>query len=229
MPPLFHYRTCADVLRRVGNVSPDRVLVERLSAPPTRRDLIREFEPTARMYELVDGILVEKLLHAGNAARFMQLMGPLGNHVFGGNAGMLVGGKTLLRLSPTLVRIPSLCLLLWESQDDPKALETSQSEFLDAVPDLIAEIVDERHTADELRIKREEYSAAGVKLLWYYDPKAKTMTVYPKGKLRGSKVLTEADTLDGGKVLPGFAVAVRDIFANTAPANLLKKPKKKRK
>ena len=229
MTPPFHYRTCADVLRRAGNVSPDRVLVERLSAPPTRRDLIREFEPTARMYELVDGILVEKLLHFGNAARFMQLMGPLANHVFDCNAGMLVGGKTLLRLSPTLVRIPSLCLLLWESQDDPQVLVSSTSEFLDAVPDLIVEIVDERHTADELRIKREEYSAAGVKLLWYYDPEARTVTVYPKGRTRGSKVLTDADTLDGGKVLPGFTLPVADMFASRVPPNLPKKPKKKGK
>ena len=81
------------------------------------------------------------------------------------------------------------------------------------------------NTAREMQIKLGEYAAAGVKLVWYVDPDAKTVTVYPKGKERGKKVLTEADTLDGGKVLPGFALAVKDIFAKRAPA---KKPKKRK-
>jgi Uma2 family endonuclease len=61
-------------------------------------------------------------------------------------------------------------------------------------------------------------------LVWYVDPHAKTVTVYPKGRERGKKVLGEGDTLDGGKVLPGFTLPVADIFAPRAPA-----PKKSKK
>jgi Uma2 family endonuclease len=77
-----------------------------------------------------------------------------------------------------------------------------------------------------MAIKLGEYAAAGVKLVWYVDPDAKTVTVYPKGRERGKKVLTEADTLDGGKVLPGFALPVKDIFAKRAPAKKVRKGKK---
>jgi Uma2 family endonuclease len=75
-----------------------------------------------------------------------------------------------------------------------------------------------------MAIKLGEYAAAGVKLVWYVDPEAKTVTVYPKGRERGKKVLGVGDTLDGGKVLPGFTLPVADLFAPRAP-----KPSKKGK
>jgi hypothetical protein len=75
-----------------------------------------------------------------------------------------------------------------------------------------------------MAIKLSEYAATGVKLVGYVDPTAKTVTVYPRG--RGKKVLTEADTLDGGKVLPGFALPVKEIFVQRAPAKKSKKGKK---
>jgi len=91
---------------------------------------------------------------------------------------------------------------------------------------LVVEVLSPGNTKKEMELKRSEYEAIGVELPWYVDPEARTVTVYPKGKLRGSKVLTEVDTLDGGKVLPGFALPVADLFASRAPAT---KPKKKRK
>ena len=51
------------------------------------------------------------------------------------------------------------------------------------------------------------------------------MTVYPKGRERGRKVLGVGETLDGGKVLPGFALPVADIFASRIPS---RKPKRKK-
>jgi Uma2 family endonuclease len=136
------------------------------------------------------------------------------------NLGVWCGGKTPFRIRPDLIRIPDFLFLRWETAGD------HHGPFLDVPPDLILEVLSEGNTAREMAIKLGEYAAAGVKLVWYVDPAAKTVTVYPKGKERGKKVLTEADTLDGGKVLPGFTLPVKDIFAKRAPAT---KPKKRRK
>jgi Uma2 family endonuclease len=81
----------------------------------------------------------------------------------------------------------------------------------------VVEVLSEGNTPREMQIKLGEYAAAGVKLVWYVDPEAKTVTVYPKGRERGKKVLGEGDTLDGGRVLPGFALPVADLFAPRAP------------
>jgi hypothetical protein len=49
-----------------------------------------------------------------------------------------------------------------------------------------------------------------VRLVWLVDPETRTITVLPAGGR--STPLGEHATLDGDGVLPGFAVAVRDIL-----------------
>jgi Uma2 family endonuclease len=59
--------------------------------------------------------------------------------------------------------------------------------------------------------KRRDYFRAGGKLFWEVDPRKRTVRVYTS-----PDALTElnaADTLGGGKVLPGFRLALRDLFA----------------
>ena len=54
-------------------------------------------------------------------------------------------------------------------------------------------------------------SAAGTRLVWYVDPRTRTVDVYESPRKR--KTLHEKDSLAGGKVLPGFSVKVREIFS----------------
>jgi Uma2 family endonuclease len=60
-------------------------------------------------------------------------------------------------------------------------------------------------------LKRQDYFAAGVELVWEIDPETRTIDVYTS--TTNVRTLTVADTLDGGAVLPGFEVAVGDVFA----------------
>jgi Uma2 family endonuclease len=53
--------------------------------------------------------------------------------------------------------------------------------------------------------------AAGVRLVWLIDPVARTVTVFTA--LDQATVLSEEDTLDGGDVLPGYALRLRDLFS----------------
>src|SRR5262249_59097023 len=59
-PPAFE--TIADLLEQLGGIAPHRV---RLQPPPgqaTERDLLELNARTNRLYELVDGVLVEKVM-----------------------------------------------------------------------------------------------------------------------------------------------------------------------
>jgi Uma2 family endonuclease len=59
--------------------------------------------------------------------------------------------------------------------------------------------------------KRLDYFTAGVRLVWEIDPDARTVSVYTG--VDTFRTLTAADTLDGGAVLPGFTLTLRDLFA----------------
>ena len=48
-------------------------------------------------------------------------------------------------------------------------------------------------------------------LVWESDPESRTIDVYTSAA--NVRTLTNADTLDGAPVRPGFAVAVGDVFA----------------
>jgi Uma2 family endonuclease len=61
----------------------------------------------------------------------------------------------------------------------------------------------------DLRIKIHNYIAAGT-IVWLVLPETKTVEVYKPGQ--PMKVYRIGDTLDGGDVLPGFTLAVKDIF-----------------
>ena len=55
------------------------------------------------------------------------------------------------------------------------------------------------------------YQEAGVPLVWVVDPDSQTVTVNALGQ--PPRTLGIGDALDGGEVLPGFRVAVAEIFS----------------
>jgi Uma2 family endonuclease len=79
-------------------------------------------------------------------------------------------------------------------------------------PELVVE-VDFPSTIESqqiLRVKVYNYVIAGT-VVWLVLPETKTVEVYASGK--AAKVFGIGDTLDGGDVLPGFTLAVKDIFS----------------
>ena len=83
--------------------------------------------------------------------------------------------------------------------------------FVDFPPDLAVEVLSPEDTAREVLRKVEEYLAAGVALVWVVDPGTQTVTVY--GSLHDVKILSAGQELDGAEVVPGFKVAVAEVFA----------------
>ena len=59
-------------------------------------------------------------------------------------------------------------------------------------------------------LKAEHYFRAGVELVWVVYPQPGEVYVYESPV--AVRVLTRADLLDGGKVLPGFQLALAELF-----------------
>jgi Uma2 family endonuclease len=86
---------------------------------------------------------------------------------------------------------------------------------IDAVPALAVEVVSPSDLAVELEEKCREYLRAGVVIVLAVYPSTRTIHVYEPGS--AAHVLTEADTLDLGSIIPGFSVPVADLFAPLNP------------
>jgi Uma2 family endonuclease len=64
--------------------------------------------------------------------------------------------------------------------------------------------------------KIQFYLLNGVKLVWIFDPATETVTVEAPGE--EARILHRGDTLEGGDVLPGFSMALEEIFAQVDEA-----------
>jgi len=83
--------------------------------------------------------------------------------------------------------------------------------YLYTAPDLAIEILSPGQNIARLLDKAQFYLLNGARLVWVIDPEAATIAVLVPGA--ESRTLAAGDTLDGGELLPGFSVAVDDIFA----------------
>jgi Uma2 family endonuclease len=73
------------------------------------------------------------------------------------------------------------------------------------------EVLSKGNTPTEMQRKLKDYFLAGVRLVWFVDPKRRTVEVFTAPDQ--SRVLREDQTLDGGDVLPGLALPLRQVFA----------------
>jgi Uma2 family endonuclease len=86
----------------------------------------------------------------------------------------------------------------------------------DVVPDLAVEVASPTDIAEDLQAKVAEYFCAGVELVWVVYPLQSQIFVYESPTQ--IRVLTRADELDGGAVVPGFRLLLADLFAEAGDA-----------
>ena len=94
---------------------------------------------------------------------------------------------------------------------DRMPLETYEDEgHTTTVPDIVAEVVSPDDLSHEVDEKRDEWLAAGVKIVWVVTPGVDTVEVYRQDG--GHDFLRINDTLTAEGVLPGFSCPVADLF-----------------
>ncbi|HZY83499.1 MAG TPA: Uma2 family endonuclease [Gemmataceae bacterium] len=211
--------TVADLLEKLGGVPPERVRMKPLPGTATEEDLIAIQDRENRNCELIDGVLVEKPLGYPESALAAWLSYLLQNFLVQHDLGNLAGESGSTRLMPGLVRIPDVSFISW----DRLPSRTIPSEpILGLAPDLAVEVLSPSNTKREMDLKVREYFLAGVRLVWLVDMTKRSVRVYtaPDESTR----LTEGQTLDGGDVLPGLRLPLREVFARTPRS----RPRKKR-
>lgn len=85
----------------------------------------------------------------------------------------------------------------------------SSLHLLEVAPDLAVEVISPCNEAADIHRKIRQLLAAGTTLVWIVYPATRTVEVHTHS---GAAALERAAILKGGDVLPGFEVAVHEIF-----------------
>jgi Uma2 family endonuclease len=214
--------TVGDLLENLGGISPNRLLLKPAPGTATEADLLRVLNRKERLVELVAGTLVEKILGYREANLAGWIIRLLGHFLDTNDLGELAPGDGPLRLLAGLVRLPDVSFIRREKLPGGQLPEEP---IPNLVPDLAVEVLSEGNTPGEMRVKLKEYFLAGTTLVWLVDPRRRTVVVHTSPE--ESQTLTEADTLDGGTVLPGLSLPVRRIFERL-PATPARRTRKKK-
>ena len=112
----------------------------------------------------------------------------------------------ILRRKPDVLLGPDVSFVRAERLRD-----ADEDGFPPLVPDLAVEVISPSERRAKIERKIAEYRSAGVPMLVVIRPRQRTVTVYEPNK--PPRTLRENDTLDGGSVLPGFTLPVREIVS----------------
>ncbi len=210
--PLAPNITMSQAVRRLGGVPPHRI---RLTPyPATEADLVALIDRENSLFELVDGILVEKAMSYESGYLASALVGILRAFVVPRNLGAVNGPDGGMRVHPGQLRMPDVSFVTW---DQLPGRQVPRGGYPVLCPALAVEVLSPSNTAGEMDVKLAEYFAGGTRLAWIVDPDARTVDVFRSPDRTAAARLTAADTLTGDPVLPGFELKLADLFAELDP------------
>ncbi len=158
--------------------------------------------------ELVCGELIE-MTPAGyeHGSIIIKITGPLWAFVSRTGLGQLSGAETGFHIAhdPDTVRAPDVAFVATERLPSPLP-----KGFFPGPPDLAVEVVSPDDRDSRVLAKVQNWLDAGCQVVWLVDPRRQTVQVF-QGRSE-ARVLRLSDTLWGEPLLPGFSLAVAEIF-----------------
>jgi Uma2 family endonuclease len=206
MAAIAEPQTLGELLERLG-VPADRIRYRPAPGTATEAD-VRRLDEQKIFCELIDGVLVEKVMgarHSRYAAYLTYCIIAFLERV--GDIGAVYGPDAPHRLFPGQIRYPDVSFV----RHDRKVAAGDVDDLIAAwTPNLAVEVISPGNTAKEMDDKLKLYLDAGVELVWYADPDRDEVRVYTS--LDDVEHLGLADELDGGLVLPGFRLSIEHWF-----------------
>ncbi|MEB3339970.1 Uma2 family endonuclease [Okeania sp.] len=159
-------------------------------------------------YELVNGELVDmgtSGMEHSNIAVYLYGLRKL--YVRPQKLGVTCDSSTAFNLKSGNKRSPDISFV---SKDCLLGLKRLPKGYFQGAPDLAVEIISPNNMFEELHQKIVEYFENGCRLVWVINPDEKSILVDHKPE--PDKLLKITDNLDGEDILPGFTLAVADLF-----------------
>ncbi len=159
--------------------------------------------------ELIEGEIHERSpaghTHGRIAMRFGNRMGHyVSMHQLGETCAAETGFK--IAADPDTVLAPDATFVTAERE----ALAEGSEGYFPGAPDLALEVISPSDRYSEVAGKVQKYLSAGTRMVVVVDPPKRTVIVH---RSRADVlILKEDDVLDGGDVLPGWTLKVRELF-----------------
>ncbi len=162
--------------------------------------------------ELIEGVVVEMapagLKHGTIALRLGRM---IGDYVDAHQLGVTTAAETGYILGKNVegrdtVRAPDVGFIAAD-----KLQADLPDGFAPFAPDLAVEVVSPGDSASDIHERVSDFLRYGTQIVWVVYPKTKSIVVHT---VTNAQTLEADDTLDGGDVLPGFSLPLKDIFAD---------------
>jgi Uma2 family endonuclease len=136
------------------------------------------------------------------------ILSRLDTYVRENGLGAVYNADTGFRLArdPDTVRAPDVAFVSRARADQVGDVE----EFWPGAPDLAVEVVSPSDAFTDVVEKVYEYLSAGCRMVIVVNPRGRSATVY--GPHSDTRSLMEDDEIDGGDVVPGWTLPLRELF-----------------
>jgi len=142
--------TLADLIERLGEIPAQRVRMRPFPGTATEKDVVDIRNREKRLFELVDGTLVEKGMGYIESTLACYIIVKLKEFVDPRNLGLVSGESGMMALVPGMVRIPDMAFASWQRFPDRKMPKEPIPQL---VPDLVVEVLSESNTEREMARK----------------------------------------------------------------------------
>lgn len=160
-------------------------------------------------YEIVNGELID-MGNSGAKHGYVcsVLMILLGGYVHIQKLGAMFDSSTAFKMKSGNKRSPDVSFM---AKERLQGLDELPDGFLEGAPDLAVEILSPSNTVEEIHNKLVEYFDNGSRLVWVINPKEKYVLVY-RSSQEPDRLLKSIDSLDGEEIVPGFSLAIAELF-----------------
>jgi len=159
-------------------------------------------------YELIRGEL-KTMAPAGyeHGKLAMEFATLLNIHVKANKLGQVTAAETGFKLTtnPDTVRAPDAAFISQQRLDEVGPVQG----YWPGAPDLAVEVISPNDLYTEVSEKVTEWLKAGSKMVVVINPRTEQVLVHMPGDVN---VLEGDDTLDGGDVVPGWQLPIKELF-----------------
>ncbi len=201
--------TAVDLAARFGAMPLHRICFDPAPGTATEADVIAWEARSNRLFELIDGVLVEKTMNSYESFLAMTIGTLLNIYVQPRKLGVVLGSDGMLKIMPDMIRIPDVCFIAKEKLPGKFSVQIPVASL---IPDIAVEVLCRGNTHQEMDAKLDDYFEVGVREVWYVDPRVKQVKVYESRT--SMRELSETDTLDSRVALPGFSLSLKELFAD---------------
>ena len=160
-------------------------------------------------YEIINGELIDM----GNSGALhgyvcSLALAALAGYILPKKLGVILDSSTAFKMKNGNKRSPDIAFF---AKERLQGMAVLPSGYLEGAPDLAVEVLSPGNTVEEIEDKLTEYFESGSRLVWVIHPTQHYVLVYRSAQ-EPDRLLKEKDSLDGEEVIPGFTLAIADLF-----------------